>query len=448
MNPQPQEFGNSHAIALLAPGIGCDAGVGELDYALVENQAGTRREIGILQPVANGQTSRTEARQHATTGKYFNVYNLFFEPRIRFALRPVVTIIAVWRFSPTTRKKVASKPEHSRLNLPANGKRLIYDLGAFGLPEIPYFAAQNLPFTTSGLPLHSHKERMEISHIIKGERVYHVGGTDYHLRGNHVFFTWPGELHGSGSYLHGRGVHFWIQTVIPQPGAPFLGFDADRAAPLLEALWSMPRRQFKADPEMRDIYARLLVICQSDPSKLACIELSALLARWFLLLAAGSRMEWAEEITPDIARALELMSRTSGDHLRIEDLAAAACLSESRFKGKFREQLGVPPGEYLLRRRTEMAADMLARGRMSMTEIALEVGFSSAQHFSATFKKFFGESPAAWLNRQHGYGLLHNAMHGSAAAVSDDDLRPWIDAEGVIHGYVPRSHDVGVHPNN
>lgn len=344
---------------------------------------------------------------------------------------------------------MSERSSQARLNLPGSGQRLIYDLSAYDIPEIPYLAAQNLPFTTAGLPMHTHRERMEINHILKGERVYHVGGKDYHLRGNQIFLTRPGEMHGSGSYLHGRGVHFWMQAIIPTPGSPFLGFAPDKAAPLLEDLQSMPQRQFKADPGMRDIYARILAICQRGPSRLAGMELSALLAQWFLLLAACSRREWTESTTPDIARALALMSKPSGSHLRIEDLAAAACLSESRFKGKFREQLGVPPGEYLLRRRTELAADMLMRGAMNMTEIAYEVGFSSGQHFSATFKRFFGISPFAWLKKQKNDAIANPGVRAPAEGDenSGDDLQPWVDSEGRVHGYVPRSFPIGVHPN-
>lgn len=331
----------------------------------------------------------------------------------------------------------------ARLNLPPNGRRLIYDLTAFGLPEIPYLAAQNLPFTSSGLPTHSHGERMEINHILKGERVYHVAGKDYHLNGNHVFITWPGELHGSGSYLHGRGLHFWMQAVIPKPGSPFLGYDAKRVKPLLEALWSMPRRQFKADPGMRDVYARMLAICRDGATELATIELTALLTQWFLLIAAAANRDWEENITPDIAKTLVVMSQSPNLPLTVGELADLACLSESRFKGKFREQLGVPPGEFLLRRRTERAADMLMKSGMSLTAIALDLGFSSAQHFSMTFKKFFGVSPNAWVKKQNEAGL---AFPRPVVEDDSDEMRPWVDDNGLLHGYVHKSYQGGNHP--
>ncbi len=334
----------------------------------------------------------------------------------------------------------------THLSLPGNGKRLIFDLSDFGLPEIPYLAAQNLPFTTTGLPQHSHRERVEINHILKGERVYHVDGTDYHLRGNHMFITWPHELHGSGQYLHGRGVHFWMQALVPEPGKPFLGFAADRAEPLLRAFWSIPRRQFKAAPAMRDLYARMLVICHNGPSDLASLELSALLCQWFMLLIQAAAEEGTESISPDIAKALAMIEQAGGNHISVSDLAEAACLSESRFKGKFREQLGVPPKEYHLRRRTEMAAKMLLQRKKTLTEIAYELGFSSAQHLSVTFKKFFGQSPLLWMKYEENT-WLNDLAAPLPDGPADDTLRPWVDDQGQLHGYVPASLPVGVHPD-
>ena len=60
---------------------------------------------------------------------------------------------------------------------------------------------------------------MEICHIVKGERFYHVDGRDYRVLGNEVFVTWPGEVHGSGVFPHGRATLLWLQVRLPvRPG--------------------------------------------------------------------------------------------------------------------------------------------------------------------------------------------------------------------------------------
>jgi transcriptional regulator GlxA family with amidase domain len=52
--------------------------------------------------------------------------------------------------------------------------------------------------------------------------------------------------------------------------------------------------------------------------------------------------------------------------------------------------------------RVEYAKSLLTVSDASLTEIALEVGCSSLQHFSGLFRRFTGESPSAWRDRCSG----------------------------------------------
>lgn len=321
------------------------------------------------------------------------------------------------------------------LKLPANGKRLIHDLTSFGMPEVPYVAAQNLPFTTLALPTHIHRHRMEINHILKGERVYRVGGKDYLLRGNEVFVTWPDEVHGSGSALHGRGLHFWMQIVLPKPGAAFLGLSPKRAEPLVRALRHLPQRHFRANAELRGLYAKILHLCRAGPSPLGKVRMSALVTEWLLEVIACADEAVENRVSPDIARVVAFLDRDLAEHYSVEQLAEMACLSESHFKRKFREQVGIPPGDYLQRRRLESAVRMLSRGR-NVTSVAYDLGFSSSQHFSTTFKKFFGVSPLSWLRKTAVENAAQNREQGKAGGKDASGLKPWVDEDGRLHGHI------------
>lgn len=320
------------------------------------------------------------------------------------------------------------------LHLPPDGGRLIYDLRPFGLEEVPYFAAQNVPRTTPGLPRHFHRGLMEINHFLKGERTYKVGGEEYHLVGNQIFITFPDEPHGSGYNLHGRGLHFWLWMKVPAVGRPFLGMSGKKAAPLLEALHSLPQRQFPAEWSLRTIYSRMLEICRHGPSAMAGIELSALLVEWLFRMLSRSAEPCNQNVTPDIGRALALGRENLGNRMMLEDMADAACLSLSRFKGKFKEQMGMPPGEYFMRRRLESAAKRLLAERESVTHIALDLAFPSSQHFSTMFRKYFGSSPSEWLARNR--EMRERFRRGEEAKDKKGrKLRPWIE-DGTFHGYL------------
>jgi AraC-like DNA-binding protein len=62
----------------------------------------------------------------------------------------------------------------------------------------------------------------------------------------------------------------------------------------------------------------------------------------------------------------------------------------------FRQELGIPPIEYLNRYRVRQAKLLLEQGKLSITEIALEVGFSDSSYFNRVFRQETGQSPSAY----------------------------------------------------
>jgi transcriptional regulator GlxA family with amidase domain len=66
------------------------------------------------------------------------------------------------------------------------------------------------------------------------------------------------------------------------------------------------------------------------------------------------------------------------------------------FAGVFRVATGYRPREYLMNRRVDQAKTFLLTTEMPLVEIALVVGFGSQAHFSTTFRRLTGETPARW----------------------------------------------------
>lgn len=89
------------------------------------------------------------------------------------------------------------------------------------------------------------------------------------------------------------------------------------------------------------------------------------------------------------------MKKPASTRLSLRDLATGSGLSLSRFKGRFVSEVGMPPGEYLVSRRIEAAKAFLLSGK-SVTEAALETGFSSSQYFATVFRRFTGRAPSSF----------------------------------------------------
>lgn len=79
--------------------------------------------------------------------------------------------------------------------------------------------------------------------------------------------------------------------------------------------------------------------------------------------------------------------------LGLREIADVAGLSVSHFKVMFRKSLGMPPHQYLVRRRVERAATQLRNGNMPIGEVALDNGFCHQSHLAVHTRRLLGLTP-------------------------------------------------------
>ncbi len=95
-----------------------------------------------------------------------------------------------------------------------------------------------------------------------------------------------------------------------------------------------------------------------------------------------------------LGRVLSFIDAHLDRELTLEEMAHEACLSPFHFARCFKAATGVSPHRYLLQRRLDHAKALLKAGKLSATEIAFACGFSSAAHFSSSFKRANGVTPS------------------------------------------------------
>jgi AraC-like DNA-binding protein len=117
-----------------------------------------------------------------------------------------------------------------------------------------------------------------------------------------------------------------------------------------------------------------------------------------LLRGLGSR-ERAASGDPRVDAAIERIESSYADALSVDDLARAAGMSRYHFSRAFRARTGASPYQYLMRTRVKRAAELLRRGRRSVTEAAFEVGFGDLGRFSRAFQRELGVAPSRY--RRH-----------------------------------------------
>jgi len=98
-----------------------------------------------------------------------------------------------------------------------------------------------------------------------------------------------------------------------------------------------------------------------------------------------------------VHHARELVSRDFQNPPKLLDLARAVGLPHPKLNFCFREVYGTTIFGYLREMRLNKAKSLLDEGRMNVTEVAYEVGYSSLSHFAKAFKAFHGAAPGNYL---------------------------------------------------
>jgi AraC-like DNA-binding protein len=103
-----------------------------------------------------------------------------------------------------------------------------------------------------------------------------------------------------------------------------------------------------------------------------------------------------EDFNRRLLRARDAMDRAYAEPLNVRAIAAVAHVSEAHFIRSFRAVFGETPHRYLQRRRVERSMFLLRETRRTITDICMDVGFSSLGTFSRMFREIVGETPSAY----------------------------------------------------
>ncbi len=95
----------------------------------------------------------------------------------------------------------------------------------------------------------------------------------------------------------------------------------------------------------------------------------------------------------DLRSVLLAIEERLGEPLRLSDLATLVNMSPFHFSRVFKEHVGEPPAQYLQKRRTERAVEMIRSGSLPLSDIAFRTGFSSQSHMTRRVKAATGMTP-------------------------------------------------------
>jgi len=107
-------------------------------------------------------------------------------------------------------------------------------------------------------------------------------------------------------------------------------------------------------------------------------------------VARGGLAAWQQK------RVAQYIEEHLPETIPLATLAGLVRLSPYHFSRAFKHSFGSPPHRYHIMRRVDQAKTLLARTTVSVTEIALQVGFSETSAFTASFRRVTGLSPTEY----------------------------------------------------
>jgi AraC-like DNA-binding protein len=279
-------------------------------------------------------------------------------------------------------------------------ERTILDFRPLGFRDAMVLGRYHYCQVHHPLQAHNHGDMYEICLLDQGRQVYVVGDESYVLKGGDAFFTRPHEVHGTGCNPEDRGTLYWLLLRVPRKSEPFLLMPPAQHQTFFDELCRLPSRVFPTHGRLKPILDQLIQAFSERTDPLHVSNLQNLVLRFmldFIDIGRRSPSEGSNRILSCACkRAQEYVLENLEQRIKVEALAKVAGLSPSRFKARFKREMGMAPIDYVLRCKIDNAKLALSTTGSSVTEVAFALGFSSSQHFATVFRRFTGLSPRSF----------------------------------------------------
>jgi AraC family transcriptional regulator len=233
------------------------------------------------------------------------------------------------------------------------------------------------------IPSHTHHQEAYFNFVLQGGFTEYDGNHSYKLIKSTLVFHSPGEsrsneFHDQPTRLFNvRLDSAWLRSRIPERSAILNASTRFSAGPLINLAVKLYREFRECDAVSPLVIEGLTLEMLGEASRYPLTPMGQLPPRW-------------------LSPVKEMLHAQFNEGLMLGRIAQSAGVHPVHLNRVFRQYFHCTVGEYIRELRIEYARRRLASSRDTLTEIALAAGFSDQSHFSRTFKRGTGLTPAQY----------------------------------------------------
>lgn len=226
------------------------------------------------------------------------------------------------------------------------------------------------------VPHHAH-QCFEFVYYLKGSGRSDIGGREHAFGANQFALIYPhtvhDERHAEATDVVFFGFDYSSDAVLPDEGIYRDDGDLSLLSVIRRMLFEM-ERQSPYYKQMMDVLVTETVI----------------------RLARRASPDHSAATADKVGLAQAFMDEYFSQRIDFAALARQAGYSHDRFRHLFKEQTGLPPTGYILRRRIQLAQRLLTGSDKPVAAIAQDCGFSNEAQFCSMFKRETGMTPGQY----------------------------------------------------
>ncbi|MBR0261145.1 MAG: helix-turn-helix domain-containing protein [Selenomonadaceae bacterium] len=260
-------------------------------------------------------------------------------------------------------------------------------------PRLEYICNVGADVTTMPRSMHEHKNLVEILLVDDGAGIFIIDGERYTAKKGDLILYNSGSVHdefgGSGNDLSTycvavsnlKLVDFkTVNKILPDEYSPILpsGEYFDEMLNIFRAIERESYRPSGAETANLLTLALVAKICS-------------------MLKTHGIPRKQKEPSLTSLAK--DFIDAHYTENIKLDDIARAVGTTVYRISKIFKAEIGIPPMRYVILRRMGEAQNLLINTDMTITRIAISVGYNDSNYFQNVFRDFMNMTPKEYRKR-------------------------------------------------